>query len=214
MTTPTARTRRTTTSSAQRTPEIQRRPARSLRVAVMVAVGVALAVGVGAFLREGGADDQPESMWMFSHTSRTAVLEPSPDGDHRLILEGIDSDVTAFTDRPERRSEMLPPADLAAGWDALFSEDSPNAVLVGHLPNGEANSLVVELSEPVVEGERMTYSVEILSDEGSSADTSREFASVSLFIDSADVVPPTGTANIPVILMNFNGSTTTSQPRR
>jgi hypothetical protein len=80
----------------------------------------------------------------------------------------------------------------------MFADSAPNAVLVEHDPTGNTDSLVVVLTDPVLDGSTMSYTAEILEDEAHPssveglvgaphAEPPAEFADASLFIDDVNL---------------------------
>ena len=85
--------------------------------------------------------------WLFVVDAEGATLS-----DTTLTLTGVNPEVIAFTDRPERQSATLSMEDLAAAWAEgadSFADDPPNAILGGTYTDDEGNethcSIEVEL---------------------------------------------------------------------
>lgn len=147
-------------------------------------------------------DDDTEGSvpsWLFSHTSTGGSLSERSDGKWDLTLTGVDPSAIAFTDRPDRKSAVVPLDRFVAAWPQMFADAAPNAVLVEHSPSGETDSLVVVVTDPVLEGDTLRFTAEVLLDEELSDTTGAlasaphatppaTFGAVSLFIDdvSAD----------------------------
>lgn len=166
-------------------------------IAALAAIALVVAGGTWILLDRTGTDDSPS--WLFSHTANGGTLTADGDGTHSLTLTGIDANVMAFTDRPDRQTAILTAQDLVDAWPSMFADSAPNAVLVEHAPTGDTDSLVVVLSDPRLDGSTMTYTAEILADENHPSSVKgmvgaphavppATFADASLFID--DVSPP------------------------
>ena len=87
--------------------------------------------------------------------------------DGRLTLEGIAPTTILFSDRPDRITGHIPSEEFLDSWgegDNSFADDSPNAVL-STFTEDEINDVVVVLSEPALDGDQMSYSVDILDGE-------------------------------------------------
>jgi len=85
----------------------------------------------------------------------------------RLILKGIAPTTLMFADRPQRVTGHIPTEDFLDSWgegDDSFADDPPNAVL-STFSDQEVNDVVVVLQDPVLEGDRFSYQVEILDGE-------------------------------------------------
>lgn len=142
------------------------------------------------------------SSWLFSHTADGGTLEEQPDGSYRLTLTGIDPHVMAFTDRPARDTQIIGVQALTDAWDELFESAPPNAVLVEHDSQGEADSLILELTNPEIDGGSLTFSAQVLNDERAQdvsglvgtlhSATPNTFNEASLFIDDIDCPPDSG----------------------
>ncbi len=143
------------------------------------------------------ATDDSDADWLFSHTSDGGTIAPGPDGTVVLTLTGIDPHVVAFTDRPDRQSEILDVATLVMAWPSLFAESAPNAVLVEHEPSG-TDSSVLELTDPVLDGTTLRFTARVLEVEAADGPTAADasstspappasFRAASLFIDDVDM---------------------------
>jgi hypothetical protein len=100
--------------------------------------------------------------------------------DGRLVLEGIAPTTMMFADRPQRVTGHVPTEEFLDSWgegDDSFADDPPNAVL-STFSDREINDVVVVLQDPVLEGDRFSYQVEILDGEMPSSG-----GASSLFID-------------------------------
>ena len=142
------------------------------------------------------ADDADDADWLFSHTSAGGTITPGPDGNVVLTLTGIDEHVVAFTDRPERQSEILDVATLVMAWPSLFADSAPNAVLVEHDPTGTESS-VLELTDPQLDGTTLRFTAKVLEVEAKQGPTATDpatapappasFRAASLFIDDVNM---------------------------
>lgn len=181
-----------------------RRPA--VWIATLVAVVLVAAGGTWLVLDRTGDDPTGEPVaavdespsWLFSHTADGGTLTPNGDGTYALTMTGVDPNVMAFTDRPDRQTAILTAQDLVQAWPSMFADAAPNAVLVEHDPTGDTDSLVLVLTDPEVDGTTMTYTAAILEDEdhpssvdgivgAPHAEPPAEFADVSLFIDDVNL---------------------------
>jgi len=125
------------------------------------------------------ADDQAakEEMaeFLFVQYSESATLSEGI-----LTLKGVAPDTLYFSDRPHRIVGRVPTAKFVESWDkgeGSFSEIPPNAVLaVMHKP--VPLDLVAVLKNPVLEGDTLTYQVEVLD-----GPDSGEGEASALFID-------------------------------
>lgn len=87
--------------------------------------------------------------------------------DGNLTLHGVPPTVIIFSDRPERLTGHLPVEEFIDNWgkgDDSFAADPPNAVL-SIFSEDEVNDIVVVLSNPVLTGNDLQYSIEITDGE-------------------------------------------------
>jgi hypothetical protein len=127
---------------------------------------------------EGSAetDAQHEVDFLFVHGAKETTL-----ADGKLSLGGVSSSTIYFSDRPERIAGQLSTEEFVANWghggEDSFEADPPNAT-VSILSGPEPQEIVVVLSSPRLEGEVLSYDVQVL--EGN--ETAQGEAS-SVFID-------------------------------
>ena len=114
---------------------------------------------------------------MFVQTARSVTSSGST-----ITLHDVTPATLYFSDRPERVVGHMTTADFVDLWGAgtdSFEDDPPNAVLsmVDSRADAPADAVVV-IRDPVLEGGRLSYSIELL--EGAVPAAS---GPVSLFID-------------------------------
>jgi hypothetical protein len=100
--------------------------------------------------------------------------------DGRLTLNGVAPTTLMFSDRPQRVTGHIPTEEFLDSWgdgDDSFADDPPNAVL-STFSEDEVNDVVVVLQNPALDGDQMSYSVDILDGEMSASG-----GASSLFID-------------------------------
>jgi hypothetical protein len=99
-----------------------------------------------------------------------------------LTLHGLAPSTLMFSDRPERIVGHVTAAQFVEGWgdgDNSFLDDPPNAVLSSIEAEDETpEDVVVTLTMPRLEGDTLTYNVNVL--EGELPDAT---GACSLFID-------------------------------
>ena len=101
--------------------------------------------------------------------------------DGLLTLEGIAPTTILFSDRPDRVTGHIPSEEFFDSWGEgpdSFADDPPNAVL-SIFTEDEINDVVVVLSDPALDGDQMSYSVDILDGEMPASGGAN-----SLFIDT------------------------------
>ena len=128
-------------------------------------VAVLTIVGVGSLLilAENAIADEPEPMFMFVHTSDGLKVDPTA---KTLRLVNVNQQALYFSDRPVRVAGHLKMDDYLQEWTKgkdNFGEDPPNATLSVYEPGQGDNTLVVvELTNPVVDGEDLVYTYKLI----------------------------------------------------
>lgn len=100
--------------------------------------------------------------------------------DGKLTLKGVNPATVMFSDRPDRIAGHMTTARFVPFWSEgqdSFLKDPPNAALA-FLEDEDMEDAVVILRDPALEGEDLTYAVEILEGE-----IPVSAGAVSLFID-------------------------------
>jgi hypothetical protein len=113
---------------------------------------------------------------LFVLNSRGATLQ----GD-TLTLTGVSPSSIIFADRPVRSAGHQPTADVIAEWgsgDDSFTKNPPNATLSVFSKDGSVKDAVVVLKNPKLEGDKLTFAVQILEGDLAGAD-----GGAALFID-------------------------------
>ena len=113
--------------------------------------------------RKGCAPPPPQGgSWLFVQTALGCGFEATPGG-LTLVLTGVTSTTTAFTDHPVRNATIMETAVFDGAFSAEFGDDSPNGVLTGVPQDGAArSSVVVQLSAPKYRANKgtLTYIVQ------------------------------------------------------
>ena len=132
-------------------------------------------VAAGVVAEEGQATKEEMAEFLFVQYAESATLSEGV-----LTLNGVAPDTLYFSDRPHRIVGREATQKFVKSWgegEGSFSEIPPNAVLaVMHKP--VPLDLVVVLKDPVLEGDTLTYQVEVLD-----GPDSGEGEASALFID-------------------------------
>ena len=115
---------------------------------------------------------------MFVLNARGAKLQ-----DNKLILEGIAPSVIVFADRPVRSAGHAMLAHVLEEWTSKapnsFAKDPPNAtVSVLNKAKASVVDAVVTLKSPKLEGDRLTFDIDVLEGDLAGAD-----GGASVFMD-------------------------------
>ena len=98
----------------------------------------------------------------------------------RLVMSGVNPKTICFTDRPDRLAGHLPTSSFIPLWSQgkdSFLKNPPNATL-SIFRGDEVSDVVVEISNPVLSGNTLTYDAKVL--EGASTVSG---GACTLFID-------------------------------
>jgi hypothetical protein len=99
-----------------------------------------------------------------------------------LTLTGVTPDSIVFADRPVRSAGQVPTAVVVEEWtatDGSFAKDPPNATVSALSKDGSRlRDAVVVLRSPRLEGDRLTFNVQVLEGELVGAD-----GPAAIFID-------------------------------
>jgi hypothetical protein len=130
-----------------------------------VLAGGAGAVALAAMGGPAAAEDAPAggtADFLFVQTATGMAFDADQ---NRLTLNGVSPVTLFFSDRPERIAGNMETARFVPFWGEgkdSFLSDPPNADL-SILVDGKLAQTVVVLRDPVLEGEDLRYTVQILS---------------------------------------------------
>jgi len=124
------------------------------------------------------ADDTPKQAdVLFVQTAKGMTFDPKT---KKLTLQGVSPVTLFFSDRPERIAGNMKTSAFVPFWSKgkdSFLSDPPNAD-ASILDDGGLRQVVVELQDPVLDGDNLTYTVKVLK-----GDVPAKAADVSVFID-------------------------------
>lgn len=142
----------------------------ALLAAVCVA-GSAFAQGA----KPANTEEMQGANWLFVQVADSVVVD-----DKTITLKGIAPQVVMFADRPERMTGDASTEAFIKIWSTgkdSFQKDPPNATLSVTV-DGKPSLSVVELTDPVLKGDTLTFSYKLLSEEKPASGVN-----ASLFID-------------------------------
>lgn len=122
-----------------------------------------------------GLQPMPPADWLFAQTGSGFTSDGKT-----LTITRVSAQTLMFSDRPERMTADAPTAKFVAFWTegrSSFEKDPPNAS-VAFTADGKPDLAVVELRNPRIEGDTLTYDIKML--EGTLPEKGGD---VSLFID-------------------------------
>jgi len=129
-------------------------------------VGLATALSALTLLTPVLADGEkpatPEKkvQMLFVQSAKSASLNGG-----KLTLEGVSPTTIFFSDRPSRIAGHLATDEMIPLWGEgkdSFTKDPPNATLSAFTPDGKVTNVVVELKQPVLAGDKLTYDARVL----------------------------------------------------
>ena len=87
--------------------------------------------------------DTPQ--WLFSFGVSDVEASSNREGHMKFVFKTDNStEVTAFTDRPNRLMNRLPRKKFAKSFDTIFADDKPNASLTHWYMKGKFNNHVTK----------------------------------------------------------------------
>ena len=145
---------------------------------ISVLMGVEIArVGLAADPAPDQQDKRDKKVPMlFVQTAKGATL-----ANGKLTLKGVSPMTVYFSDRPTRVAGHIATNEMIPLWSEgkdSFLKDPPNATLSTFTADGKVANVVVELKNPALSGDQMTYDVRLL--QGKLPDNAE---AASLFID-------------------------------
>ena len=128
------------------------RERKSLIAGVGVLIFTVILAGVAVTAHN---NNEPQPEWLMVMNAETGeVLAPgdarlmlldTAGADYKLILTGVDAQMLAFTDRPERQAQTWDTSEFLDYWQNEFGDDPPNAVV-----SADGVQVAVTLSDPRV----------------------------------------------------------------
>ena len=117
------------------------RERKSLLAGVGVLIFTIILAGVAVTAH---TNSEPEPEWLMVMNAETGEFQPAGDT-YTLTLAGVDEEMLAFTDRPERAAQTWDTSEFLDAWASEFDGDPPNAVV-----SADGVRVAVTLSDPRV----------------------------------------------------------------
>ena len=148
----------------------------ALLAALIVVPGLARATEESAEKAEAKTEEAAKKAdFLFVQNAQSIHYE-----DGKLTLKGVSPTTIMFSDRPERIAGHMATARFVPFWSKgkdSFLSDPPNATL-SIVHEDKAHDVVVELRDPVLKGDELSYNIRVLEGE-----MPAQGGPVSLFID-------------------------------
>jgi hypothetical protein len=134
-------------------------------------------VPLKATLGQSTSETTDRADFLFVQTAKTMSFDPAT---KKLTLSGISPVTLFFSDRPKRIAGNMTTEAFVPFWSTgsdSFLSDPPNADL-SILEGNTLRQIVVVLQEPVLEGDSLTYTIEVVD-----GDMPTSGNNASVFID-------------------------------
>jgi hypothetical protein len=138
---------------------------------------VASLASVKSALAQGTQEPAKQADFLFVQTAKGMTFDKVSG---KLTFEGVSPITVMFSDRPERIAANMKTAAFVPFWSKgkdSFLSDPPNAD-ISLLEGDQLRQIVVVLRDPVLQGDSLTYTVNVLEGE-----MPAKGADVSVFID-------------------------------
>jgi hypothetical protein len=149
-------------------------PTRRSLVAATAFILAASLLGAATFAT---AAEEKKADFLFVQSAKSMSFDPDTS---KLTLENISPVTVFFTDRPDRIAGNMKTSAFVPFWSEgkdSFESDPPNADL-SILEGKTLKQTVVELQDPVLEGDNLVYTVKVLK-----GDMPAQGTEVAVFID-------------------------------
>ena len=117
------------------------RERKSLLAGVGVLIFTVMLAGVAVTAHN---NNEPQPEWLMVMNAETGEFQPTGDI-YTLTVAGVDAEMLAFTDRPERQAQTWDTSEFLDYWANEFGDDPPNAVV-----SADRVRVAVTLSDPRV----------------------------------------------------------------
>ena len=117
------------------------RERKSLLAGVGVLIFTVMLAGVAVTTHN---NNEPQPEWLMVMNAETGEFQPKGDI-YTLTVAGVDAEMLAFTDRPERQAQTWDTSEVLDYWANEFGDDPPNAVV-----SADGVRVAVTLSDPRV----------------------------------------------------------------
>ena len=162
---------------------------------LLIVLGVgSLAAGFGVGLWWQDRDVSPKTArWVLTHSAQSAQLTPASAGLFTLTMSPADAQVIAVRQDDPGSSELIPARRLENEWQTMFGEESITVTLLVHDATTDADpdaasaaTITLLAAAPVVDGDMVTYPVEVLEPTFIAQDGAlRAFTEVTLVLPEA-----------------------------
>ncbi|TCT07568.1 hypothetical protein [Aquabacter spiritensis] len=124
--------------------------------------GTLMVAGIASIIGVSAQEKMPAANWLFVQAADSATVDGS-----KLVLKGVAPQTIMFADRPDRMTGDVATTSFVKLWTDgkdSFQKDPPNATLSVTGADGKSQVSVLELTDPVLSGDTLTYTIKVLSD--------------------------------------------------
>jgi len=144
----------------------------------IAAIVVAAFIAPMAFMLADAAEEtEKKADFLFVQSAKSMSFDPAT---NKLTLENVSPVTVFFTDRPERVAGNMKTSAFLPFWSEgkdSFQSDPPNAD-ISIVEGKTLKQTVVELQDPVLDGDNLTYTVKLIKGDMPASGTE-----VAVFID-------------------------------
>ncbi len=148
-----------------------------MRRNLVAATAFALAASVLGAITYATAAEEKMADFLFVQSAKSMKFDPAT---NKLTLEHVSPVTVFFTDRPERIAGNMKTTAFLPFWSEgkdSFESDPPNAD-ISIIEGKTLKQTVVELQDPVLDGDNLSYTVKLIQGDMPAAGTE-----VAVFID-------------------------------
>jgi len=117
------------------------------------------------------------------------ILTGDKSKSYQLVLNNVSDNTILFSDRPDRIVKSISTSEFIENWSTdvdSFAVDAPNAVLVVDEIEGQQDTTIVELFNPIYDIDKNSVKYQVTQDNVTSIELLKEFGQSTLVIDDSD----------------------------
>ncbi|MGD1834374.1 MAG: hypothetical protein ACPKQO_01470 [Nitrososphaeraceae archaeon] len=156
----------------------------TLGLLVTLLIIVIATLSNSTYAQENMTDSEKPKFFAIQHSNSVSISDIN-ETTYSLELNDVSDNTILFSDRPDRIVTSVSTSNFIGNWSSgedSFAVDSPNAVLVVDEVDKQ-NTIIVELFNPVYDGDKNVLKYEAIPDNATSIDLPSEFGQTTLIID-------------------------------
>ena len=150
----------------------------------VLVVGTSLTILV--YGQEENMTEHVPKFFAIQHAQSGSISEINETA-YSLELNEVVDKTTLFADRPDRIVKTTSTSDFIGNWSSgedSFAVDAPNAVIVVDDKEGQQNTAIIELFDPIYDFDKKILKYEVIPDNATSIDLPGEFGQTTIVIDT------------------------------